>query len=290
MFLGSSWGLYFSLLKIAVLSGIPYIGIATLTTAGVCIGMLAIGVVRNRKPDFSRRNIVFYIVCALLGYLVPMIVELMVIGHMPASVLTLIVCLSPMATLIFARLMRTDTITKKRIGGMVIGMGAIFVVLFPDAHNSAGIAWHWLILATVVPCSYALYHNYISRYWPEGADSFQVACGEAIFAALLLIVFSIFFWRGDDIGEWNSGYTAILIMATIALVDIYIYFEIIRLRGPIYVSQANYFMVISGVIWGMILFSERLSPWLWLSVALLVISLFLVNEREKPEEPAESSV
>jgi drug/metabolite transporter (DMT)-like permease len=40
----------------------------------------------------------------------------------------------------------------------------------------------------------------------------------------------------------------------------------------------------------MILFSERLSPWLWLSVALLVISLFLVNEREKPEEPAESSV
>ena len=195
IFLGSSWGLYFSLLKIAVLSGIPYLGIATLITSGVCIGMLAIAVVRKRKPVFSRQNIVFYVVCALLGYLVPMIVELLVIGHMPASVLTLIVCLSPMATLIFARLMRTDTINLRRISGMAIGMAAIFGVLLPDAHNSAGVAWHWLILATVVPCSYALYHNYISRYWPEGSDSFQVACGEAIFAALFLIVFSVFFWR-----------------------------------------------------------------------------------------------
>ena len=134
MFLGSSWGLYFSLLKIAVLSGIPYIGIATLTTAGVCIGMLAIAAVRNRKPDFSRRHIAFYIGCALLGYLVPMVGELLVIGHMPASVLTLIVSLSPMATLIFARLMRTDTINLKRISGVPIGMGAIFMVLLPDAH------------------------------------------------------------------------------------------------------------------------------------------------------------
>ena len=135
----------------------------------------------------------------------------------------------------------------------------------------------------MVPCSYSLYHNYISRFWPEGSDSFQVACGEAIFATLLLIVFSIFFWRGDYIGEWNSGYTAILIMATIALVDIYIYFEIVRLRGPIYVSQANYFMVVSGVIWGIIVFSERPGPWFWLSATLLIASLYLVGEREKPE-------
>ena len=72
-------------------------------------------------------------------------------------------------------------------------------------------------------------------------------------------------------------------MATIALVDIYIYFEIVRLRGPIFVSQANYFMVVSGVIWGMILLSERPGPWLWLSAALLTASLYLVSEREKPE-------
>ncbi len=42
VFLGSSWGLYFSLLKVAVLSGISYAGILTLTTVGVGIGMSAI--------------------------------------------------------------------------------------------------------------------------------------------------------------------------------------------------------------------------------------------------------
>lgn len=38
LFMGSSWGLYFSLLKTAVLSGISYFGILTLTTLGVCMG------------------------------------------------------------------------------------------------------------------------------------------------------------------------------------------------------------------------------------------------------------
>jgi hypothetical protein len=54
LFLGGSWGLYFSMLKIAVLSGISYTGILTLSTVGVAIGMSAIALlylVGRSKPD-----------------------------------------------------------------------------------------------------------------------------------------------------------------------------------------------------------------------------------------------
>ena len=279
IFLGSSWGLYFSMLKIAERSGISYVGILTLTTVGVAIGMSTIALLRRRKPRFTRRHLLFYLVCALTGYLLPMIVELWVIGHMPAGVMTLIVSMAPLATLLFAWLMRTDVINPSRVGGILLGAFAVFAILLPDAHTSAAVAWHWLLLTILVPASYAIHHNYAARCWPEDSDSYQVACGEAIVAGLLMIGFSLFNWQWQDVQGWNQGHSVIVFMALISLIDIYIYFELIRLKGPIYCSHANYFMVVSGVFWGMLIFGERPGPLMWLSALLLLASLYLVGTR-----------
>ena len=284
MFLGSSWGLYFSLLKVAVLSGISYVGIITLTTVGVGIGMTTIALLRRRKPAFSLKHNFFYLVCALSGYLAPMIAELLVIAHMPAGVLTLIVSIAPLATLMFAWMMKTDSINIPRVAGILLGAFAIFAILLPDVHSVEAVAWRWLLLAMVVPVSYAIHHNFTARYWPEGSDSYQVACGEAIYASLLMVTFSMFNWQWQDVQSWNQGHSAILFMATIALIDIYIYFELIRIKGPIYTSHANYFMVISGVLWGMVIFAERPSPLMWVSALLLVGSLYLISDRKAEED------
>lgn len=280
LLLGSSWGLYFSMLKIAALSGISYVGIITLTTLGVAVGMTTIALLRRRKPEFSARHHLFYLVCATTGYLLPMIVELLVIAHMPAGVLTLIVSMSPLATLTVAWLMKTDTINPARVTGILVGAFAIFAILLPDTHINEAVAWYWLLLTVAVPISYAIHHNYASRYWPRGSDSYQVACGEAIYAGLAMAVFSMFHWQWQDVESWNQGHSAILFMATIALIDIYIYFELIRLKGPIYTSHANYFMVVSGVVWGMVIFSEQPSSLMWLSTALLIVSIYLVGIRQ----------
>ena len=188
--------------------------------------------------------------------------------------------------LLLAWLVKTDHINPARVGGILVGAIAIFAILLPDAHLGEAVAWRWLLLAMLVPLCYAVHHNFTAQYWPAGSDSYQVACGEAIFAALLLLAFSAFHWDWQDVQSWNRGHSAILFMATIALVDIYIYFELIRIKGPIYTSHANYFMVASGVGWGMVIFGERPSSLMWLSAALLMVSLYLVS-RPGPG-PAES--
>jgi len=283
IFLGISWGLYFSMLKIAVLSGISYFGILTLATVGVGIGMSAIALVRGRKPEFKRRHVIFYLVCALTGYLLPTIAELLVIGHMPAGLLTLIVSISPLATLLFAWIMRTDIINRSRVAGILLGAFAIFAILLPDAHTTKEVAWHWLLITLLVPVCYSIHHNYAARCWPAGSDSYQVACGEAIVASLILVAFSLFNWQWEDLQSWNQGHSAILFMAAISLIDIYIYFELIRLKGPIYTSHANYVMVVSGVLWGMLIFAERPSPLMWVSALLLMASLYLISNSKTRE-------
>ena len=290
IFLGSSWGLYFSMLKIAVLSGISYTGILILATVGVALGMSAIAIARRRKPEFKPRHHLFYLVCALTGYLVPMIVELFVIEHMSAGMLTLIVSIVPLATLLLAWLMKTDIINLPRVAGIVIGAIAIFAILLPDAHFGQAVAWRWLLLALIVPVCYAIHHNFTARCWPVGSDSYQVACGEALYAAGLLIIFAGFNWQWQDVEVWNRGHSAILFMALISLIDIYIYFELIRIKGPIYTSHANYIMVVSGVIWGMLIFDERPSSMMWFSAALLVASLYLVSKAGSGKQEASAGV
>ncbi len=283
IFLGSSWGLYFSMLKIAALSGISYTGILALTTTGVALGMSAIALLRRRRPEFKAKHHLFYLVCALTGYLLPMIIELLVIEHMPAGVLTLIVSMAPLATLLIAWMMKTDNINLPRVAGILVGAIAIFAILLPDAHLGEAVAWRWLLLALVVPVCYSIHHNFTARCWPAGSDSYQVACGEALYAATLMAVFAGFNWQWQDVASWNQGHSAILFMALISLIDIYIYFELIRLKGPIYTSHANYVMVISGVLWGMVIFAERPSSLMWVSAALLIASLYLVG-KSKPAE------
>lgn len=217
--------------------------------------------------------------CALLGYLSPMLCELFVIAHMPASVLTLIVSMTPLATLGFAWIMKTDRITPARLTGTLVGAIAIFAILLPDAHSSEAVAWRWLLLATLVPLRYALLHNYVAGNWPKDSDTFQVACGEAVVASLLLIGVALFNCKWQDLQSWNHGHGVILLMAGFALADVYIYFELIRMQGPIYASHANYFMVASGIFWGMVIFAESPGPSLWLSAALLCVSLYLINRK-----------
>ena len=284
LFLGASWGLYFSLLKIAVLSGISYIGIATLTTMGVCIGMTLIAIIRKRAPRLDRPHIIFYIACALTGYLLPMAAELFVIAHMPAGVLALIVSMTPLTTMFIAWIMKTDQLNSHRVLGMFLGAIAIFAILLPDVHSFEEVSWRWLLLATLVPVCYAFYHNIVARFWPDDSDTYQVACGEALFAGLLMAAFSVFHWQWQDVQSWNQGHTVILIMSVIALVDIYIYFELIRQKGPVFTSHANYFMVISGVFWGVALFAERPSPLMWVSALMLTASLYLIADRKGGQE------
>jgi len=56
-----------------------------------------------------------------------------------------------------------------------------------------------------------------------------------------------------------------------------LYFQIIRMAGPVYLSQVGYLVVSVGIIAGMIVFGERHSLWVWIGIGLMIAGLTLVN-------------
>ena len=64
-----------------------------------------------------------------------------------------------------------------------------------------------------------------------------------------------------------------------------LYIYLIGQAGPVFASQVAYAVTLAGVLWGMALFGERHSPWIWLSLALMLAGLALVTPRKRERVP-----
>ena len=101
-------------------------------------------------------------------------------------------------------------------------------------------------------------------------------------ASLFQLLLPLFWFTGGGLAEFadpSTGSWTIPVMVVFGIIEIYLYFELVRLGGAVTVSQSNYVSVVMGVVWGMVIFGEPLMALLWAAVALLFISLFLTTRR-----------
>jgi drug/metabolite transporter (DMT)-like permease len=68
--------------------------------------------------------------------------------------------------------------------------------------------------------------------------------------------------------------SAIAIFSTLAYI---MFFYAIKTAGPVFASQCAYVVTISGVLWGIVIFAEVHTVWVWLSVAVMMAGLALVT-------------
>ena len=57
----------------------------------------------------------------------------------------------------------------------------------------------------------------------------------------------------------------------------YLILEILRLGGPLFLSQFGYIVVLTGFGWGAVIFGERLSGAAWIAAALLLAGLAVLT-------------
>lgn len=280
--LGLLWGGHFSLLKIAAQSGLSYFGIVALTTTGVVIAMMAIAAVRRRWPRFAVRHLRFYLISAVLGYLIQFPLELYVAAEIPAGLFAIIASTSPVFTSLIAICAKVERVSRRRGAAVGAGLVAVAVVLVPGTAIPQPSILPWVLLAFCVPILYATYHNYVAYDWPDGSDSWQVGTGESLVA--LVFILPIYLCEDHSIvvfGDWAPGTWTIAVMAILAAIEIYLYYEIVRLAGAVFVSLAGFVTIVAGILWGMALFGETHNAWIWGSVPLLGLSIFLAQDNDE---------
>lgn len=276
--MGTIWGLQFTMLKLAVESGYNQFNVLLLALLLISIIYGALITIKGQFFRFNYERLKFFFVVAVIGYIVPMGATLVAAPHVPAGILTLIASLSPLFTFAAALALRTEPVSKTRIWAMWLGCASITLVLLPQTRLPGYGALPWLITALLIPLCYGVESIYVAARWPRGLSVMQVGFGEALSAAILVTPFLFILGEAKSLSLQGSiAELAILVFVLCGVLEVFIYFHLVRTTGGVLVSFGTFIALFAGIGWGMLIFSESHGAIVWLAVSVLVGALALVT-------------
>jgi drug/metabolite transporter (DMT)-like permease len=285
--LGASWGLQFTLLKICV--------DARLGEPGILAGSMALlaglyALLLTCRRDWFRptwRHVRFFLISAMLGFVLPLGCVILAARDLPAGVIVLHESLTPVFIVLLALAVRSEVVSPRKLAAVAVGMSGVFLVLWPQVIGLGGSPTGGLLFAILIPVAYGADAIYVAARWPDDLSCVQVVAGEMIAAAFLSL--PLFLVSGEPLSfatASTTGQSALLIFVLVSFVEIYLYFHLLRKAGALFISVGSFIALFAGILWGMVLNGESHPTSVWLAVALVVLALYLVAARTLDESAA----
>ena len=282
LLLGTGWGLGFSLAKIATSAGLHPVGLLMWQAGGAAAIAFCFIVARRKLAQLRWANIRYYAFCGVNGIIFPSGAIYWASPHIPAGVLAILIATSTIITYALALAIRLERLSWPRLLGIVLGFAAVLLILGPRASLPEPGMAGWALVGMIAPLCYAVNPLFIDRFRPQNADSHVLAFGMLMCAFAFITPVALIGGAGYMPGPpWDRVDLAVFGLPLITGGAMLILFELIRVSGPVYFSMVGYPLTAGGVLWGWWLFDERLGPYIWLAMALMLIGLALVNLRRR---------
>ena len=278
---GILYGSTFSWMKIAVLNGANPLG-------GVywfmLIATFTLGVIISLTNKIKFIDLSFLKICltwGLISVVIPNLLFFFSAQQLQASMIALSIALVPILTLMGAILLQHEKWTVSRALGISLGALAVVLIFLPEVSlPKMGDSFYLLLIFAATGC-YAIEHLYIEAKIPENANLIGLLF--LVFTTATIILTPIVLLTGKFIiPSWplTSMEISILSVALITLLDYFLITKLILWAGPVFTSQAAYIVTVAGIGWGVLIFQDRHSIWIWLAILLLLIGLTLVQPRD----------
>jgi drug/metabolite transporter (DMT)-like permease len=280
--MGIVWGLSFSLSKIAVgLGGTP-IGLTFWTCLLTGLMLLFYTIIRGQKIRFRLKDLQIILLLAFLGAMLPNMFFYYAAAHVSAGILSITITVVPIATYALSFILKLEAISARRITGVFFGVGAILVLVLPENSLPNKSEVIWIIVACLSSISYALENITLAIRGIDGIGPVRLSCGINLLAALILGIFSYFTDNFMPVPLPVTTLTWTILGISLIGATAYTLFVLtIANSGPLFASQVAFLVTISGVLWGMLIFGETHSSWVWLSLVLMLIGMSLVSPKRK---------
>lgn len=277
------YGAIFPVNRIAAEVGWPPLTFSFLQSLGSAIVLTALVVGRGERIGMTRSHILAYVSIGGLVVGLPMGILVTAAPHLDPSVLTLVLCLSPILTLGIGIVLRIESFDRRLLLGMLLGIVGVALIVSPQSGIIAPESAGWFVVSLAAPIMFATANNLAHYIRPPATGSLAMAAGTlggAAFVALLVLPIV-----GQPLVPDNLGIamTAPLLGAAAINAAFYVlFFEIIRRVGPAKFSFFNYLAVISGILWSLIVFREMPPNMFWFAIIIMFIGMAIAL-RKKPE-------
>lgn len=287
LFCGVIWGMTFSFARIATSEDAHPLGLVFWQAFGSGLLLLIFCLVRkwksrlegnyaNRPSWFHHTSIRHSCVIAVFAA-IPSLLYYYAAQKLPVGVLSITLGSVPILTYALSCLLGIDQLGRWRVLGVLMGFVAIAVLFVPDA-SLKGV--HWLILPLIASVCYTVENIYVDIRIPHHYDLTELLSVASLIAAVMVMPF-IYYLDAFYAVRFPLDRIDFAILATILVTAMAyaIYLYLIKVAGAVFASMASYIITLSGVYWGILIFSEQHSLWVWASLALMLVGMFLVTPR-----------
>lgn len=269
--LAALWGASFLFMRIAA----PEFGAFALmvvrcgVAALVMVGWLALrGELGALRPGLGRSALIGVassaIPFALFGY---------ALQTMPAGLASILNATTPMWTAIVAWLWFGDSLSTRRLLGILIGFGGVVILAWSRIGDGSS-AWLPKLACLLATLSYGVAANAMRRYL-TGTSPLLGATGSQIGATVALLPLALpnLPTTSPSALAWASALVLAVFCSALAYL---LFFRLIANVGPQRGSSVTYLIPLFGVVWGAIFLGERLEITHLVGGVIIIIGAALV--------------
>lgn len=284
--LGTIWGGTFALARTGGQAGIGPFAYGFWFLFGVGAGCLAMSLAQGARLTLSRDVVRFAVIGGIFSGALPSLVMFTSVRHIPTGIMAVIITLAPVVTYATALAVRHERFVVVRAVGTMAGLAGAALIVVPRSSLPDPAMVGWVLFAFLTPMSHGVSSVYAARARPAGLDSWMNGALFQLVASAMVLPFALLS------GQFHVPFTAPpageLALWTHVLggvVSQFLMFEILRLAGPVFLSQVAYLVTLAGIFWGWLLFAERLSPWVWLAAVVIAAGVLLVTRGDRRAAP-----
>ena len=273
-------GLMISLIRLATVHGVPFVPFAFWNTVLSAALLLVVAFARRAPPRLTADHLRTYASLGALAVAFALTVFAFVAPKLPASIVAITSTLIPMMTYALALTVAMERFRWASVGGAALGLAGVLLLIVPEASLPEPGMAGWVLIVLLTSFSLALAFIVAATFRPPRTESVTMAAGTLIVGSLFLLpVMAVE-------GSWwflpaglDTGAAALLGQGVLYALLWFLFYEIIGLAGPVFFSANNYLVPLAGVAWGMVIFGDRLSVWVWGALALMIAGVFLLTAR-----------
>lgn len=279
--LGVGWGSTQPLGKMAASTGHPALTLILWQTV-ICVVVLGVlTLVRGKGLVLTRRALVFYLVVAVLGTLVPNAAFYISVHRLPSGIMSILISTVPLMAFPMNLALKSDRFEMKRLLGLLLGLTGVAIIAAPGVSLAPGLV-AFLPVALIGPLFYALEGTFVGRYGMAGMDPIQAMFGASLMAlAICLPMVIVSGGWVSPMPPWGKAEGALLISSALHALLYAGYVGLAAKAGAVFASQSSYIVTAAGLCWAMLLLGERFSPLVFVALAVMLLGVTLVRPRAR---------
>ncbi len=280
-FLAVVWGSSFLLIKKGLVQFNP-IEVASLRVFFAAVFLMPIAMKRiGRLPKIEYIKVTYL---GLVGNFIPALLFAIAQTQITSSLSGILNALSPLFTLLIARLFFKHRIVLAQTVGLIIGFVGSIGLSFINKDGNLGSMNFYVLFVVGATFCYALNGNFIKHKFHKYT---ALTLTSVSFFFIGLIALAIIIYIGlpgklfGHIGEYSDSLISIVALAFLGTsVALLIYNKLIMMTSPIFASSVTYLVPIVAVFFGL-LDNEQLTWWHIGGMVMIIIGVYITNRASK---------